>query len=221
MKEIKESKLKWDVDMSDEKFVELSLPYFKKKYLNLHIGCCLLAKTNPETMKNPIGQDHQDYTEDDVFDSFVFRAFGVALRSVNGEIPILNTHDVTKPIKNGMDVILDIRVFIAWALEKWPSFTHIEAAENAYRERKSKSPIANYLGKDKSKQQIKEEKRIQAFKELLEELGVKHFKLSMRQLAKKLAARIKDTDFSLSSESLRRKNRIPIWYKQYGLVGKN
>lgn len=216
VKTISQRKIKWGWDMSDADFVAASLPYFQEKYFNLHIGCCLLAGINPQSKSIPVGQNHLKWAEYTGPNDYTMRPFTVAMRCIKGEQPILNTHHINEPIKNGKDVILDVRVFVAWAIKKWPNgCSHFEAAEKAYQERKNKNPAANYLSHKKTKAQIRNEKQSQAFFELYKEPGNK--KLSNRKLAGKLEQKIKDTYFEASLETLRK--RIPEWKGQIGSLG--
>ncbi len=158
------TKIKWSAQMSDEDFVLASKLYFGQRFWDLHIGCCLIAKIDPDTKKSPVGRDYLDWTEEDEDEyDFTKRPFIVAMRAISerdqGQLKFTNTAplNVTERkdvIATGKDVKIDTRVFVRWVLEQWPEgCSHFNQAETAYQKRKlaKKEQIA----KNQGKQQLK------------------------------------------------------------------
>ncbi len=205
----------WDRLMSDVDFVDISLPYFKKKYWSLHEGCCLIAKVNPQTHPG-VGAGYEDWSEDDLESEkdYTRRPFQVALRSILArseadlfefEKPKLDAHRVDTPLVNGNSVLLDATVFVEWVLKRWPEQTmHFESAWKARQNRKANS-ISGHLGAiGQTKGSLNDAKRREAFVQLRNDMGSKYDQTSDRELAKLLADRIKTEKYSAKPETLRK-----------------
>ncbi len=87
--------------MTDEEFYELSRPYFKRRYFDLHTGCCLLAKVDPESEGFVVGDGFVDWEEQDGdgkdYD-YTQRPFTVALRAINSKTLEELTASKVKPL---------------------------------------------------------------------------------------------------------------------------
>ena len=68
---------KWDVGMTDEKFVALSEPFFKLQIWTLHEGICLFCKLDPVQKDPPVGSMPQDP------DCPTTRTYKICLEAIN------------------------------------------------------------------------------------------------------------------------------------------
>ncbi|KNG95021.1 hypothetical protein [Pseudaestuariivita atlantica] len=215
----------WDRLMSDAEFVELSLPYFKKKYWSLHVGCCLIAKVNP--ISHPgVGVGYSDWSEDDPdgVDDYTRRPFQAAVRSIvarsdadlfDFEKPRLRAHTIEDPLISGQSVLLDTTVFVHWVRKRWPDqSSHFKLAWTRREARKS-AAIDSYLSAGSGQNaSTKDTKRRNAFAELQKELGSELGNLSDWQLAERLAKRIKNETFAAAAATLRQK--FKSWRSELG-----
>lgn len=218
------SEVQWSLDMSNDDFVEASEKYFKRSFINLHIGCCLLAKVDPELKKVPVGKGYKQWDfepepEPGVYD-YTRRPFLVALRALRGECPehpLVPAVPLPKEIEDASDITLSTRTFVKWALSRWPHNTDfLREAEDHYSMKKAKTPTA-FLSNQKSAT-AKKWAAIQAeFRKLLEDYGEKAQKMSNRNLALELKKRLDGKLYSAKPETLRK--RIAKWRTQFGSLG--
>lgn len=215
----------WDRLMSDAEFVELSLPFFKKKYWSLHIGCCLVAKVNP--LSHPgVGVGFEDWSEDDLDNvaDYTRRPFQAAVRSIGArsdnelfefEKPKLRAHRVQDPLTDGQSVLLDATVFVNWVLKRWPDqSSHFKLAWARRQERKAGSVDGYLSAGTKQSGSAKDIKRRNAFLALQEALGPELGKTSDRSLAELLAEKIKGESFAGAPTTLR--SHFKRWRKELG-----
>ncbi|WP_291734770.1 hypothetical protein [Leisingera sp. F5] len=136
----------WSVEMSVEDFVSVSEKYFRRQYIDLHIGCCLIARVDPEQKEEPVGKGHMcwDIESSPFPEDYTRRYFNVALRALRGERPVNPLKAVSiksDPIEDGKDVILSARTFVNWVIAQWPGTTmYFDAAEKHYQKSKPKMP---------------------------------------------------------------------------------
>lgn len=142
------SKIVWGKEMTDKEFVKASEEYFGKRFWDLHVGCCLIAKIDPEEKSKSVGLDYLEWTENDDDENYDYtkRPFLIALRAIsaaeNSFPDLYKTVPLpvdVKPdkIQSGKDIVVDTRIFIKWVIEQWPdSCAHFVMAENEYELRK-------------------------------------------------------------------------------------
>lgn len=210
------NEIEWSQIMSDADFVKASEKYFKRSRITLHIGCCLVAKTNPELKSEPVGKGYlnwDNHPDPKPYD-YTRRPFLVALRALNGEVPTTElkaAEPLPKKVGDAQEIVVNMRTFAAWALAQWPLATgHIKKAEEHYAKRKSNSP-AGYLSNKNSSYNIKWAAIEKEFQKLYASYGASAKSLSNRKLATDLQLKLKGTRYQTEAETLRKK--IGSWIK--------
>lgn len=210
------SAIEWSLGMSLTDFVKVSEEYFRRRYIDLHIGCCLVARVNPALKKEPVGKGYLSWDQepDPMPYDYTRRPFDVALRALRGELPdnpLIPAKTLPETIEDARDVPLSTRTFVAWAMKQWPDTkAHLRAAEDHYKKVKSESPAGYLRSKQSAHDQIWMTIRDE-FEALKESLGEKADETSVHELARQLAARIKSTPHQRGVHALRK--RIGKWMK--------
>jgi hypothetical protein len=205
--------------MTDEEFVEASKGYFKRRQIDLHIGCCLLAKIDPESKDPPVGTGYKNWDDEPEPTPFDYtrRPFDVAVRAIRGEYPnnqLATSETVQFPIDDAKSVVLSTRTFVAWATKQWPDGTKsLVLAEKAYQLDKANSP-AGYLsskGKGKTKVERNWEEIKKISDALRKELGRKVLRMSLNEYSLILEKRVRGKPCQRSAQTIRKNPERIDW----------
>jgi len=140
--------IEWSLNMSDTDFAKVSERYFDDRYIDLHTGCCLIKKEDPQLRLDEqriVGQDYLKKSARDATYDETMRPFRAALSSMKqtpNYTPLI-PEKWKKKIKNGLDVRFNTRDFIVWAIEENKNTSsHLKLAESRYRERRDAREVS-------------------------------------------------------------------------------